>query len=429
MNHIPEKVEIIIMGGTFPSFPKRYKDEFVYYSFKALNDFSVLFFRNNELELKKFMDFFELPGELGSEERTKKIFRKVLEMKNKYKKSLEEEQEINESAVIRCIGLTIETRPDYGMLKQGNELLGYGCTRVELGIQSVYPEVLEKINRGHTVEDSIKSTKILKDLGFKINYHYMPGLFVDKDKDLEGLKQLFKNQYFQPDMLKLYPCMVVKGSRLYTLWKNGKFKPLTTEQAADIICEFKKYVPEYCRIMRVQRDIPTYVTEAGVDRTNLRQYVEELMKKKRIRCSCIRCREIGHSKNNKPINPKNLMIMTKHYPASDGNEFFISYEDVKEKVLLGYCRLRFPSQSLRKEISNDSAIIRELHVVGELTQLGKKGFTQHTGIGKMLLAEAENIARTYNKEKVVVISGVGARDYYRKLGYKKEGPYMVKNGI
>lgn len=427
MNQLPEKVELIVMGGTFPSFPKKYKEDFICSSFKALNDFSGLFFKNSELKLKEFMNFFELPGEVGSEERTGKIIKKVLKIKDKNKNTLEKEQLINESAVIKCVGLTIETRPDYGMLKEGNELLEYGCTRVELGVQSIYPEVLEKIERGHTVEDSIKSTKILKDLGFKINYHYMPGLFVNKKRDLEGLKSLFKNQNFRPDMLKIYPCMVVKGSKLYSLWKKGKFRPLTTEKAAEIISEFKRFVPEYCRIMRVQRDIPTYATEAGVDRTNLRQYIDEVMKKKGIRCNCIRCREIGHSKNKKQPKLKHPGIITRHYPASGGNEFFISYEDMKENILLGYCRLRFPSQSLRKEFTKDCAIIRELHVVGELAQIGKKGTTQHSGIGKMLLSEAEKTAKTYNKDKIIVISGVGVRNYYRKFGYKKEGPYMVKN--
>jgi elongator complex protein 3 len=425
MNQIPEKVEIIVMGGTFPSFPKKYKEDFIYYSFKALNDFSGLFFKKGELKLKEFMDFFELPGEIGSEERVKSIQKKVLKIKNKNRKSLEKEQLINESAIIRCVGLTIETRPDYGMLKQANELLRYGCTRVELGVQSIYPEVLEKIQRGHTVEDSIKSTKILKDLGFKINYHYMPGLFVNKKRDIEGMKILFQNPNFRPDMLKIYPCMVVKGSKLYKIWKKGRFHPLTTKRAAEIISEFKRFVPEYCRIMRVQRDIPTYATEAGVDRTNLRQYIDELMKKKRIRCSCIRCREIGHSKNKNP-KLEHPMIMTRHYPASDGNEFFISYEDMKENILLGYCRLRFPSRILRKEFTKDCAIIRELHVVGEMAQIGKKGAVQHKGIGKMLLNEAEKTAKTYNKDKIIIISGVGVRNYYRKFGYRKEGPYMVK---
>lgn len=426
MNRLPEKAEIIVMGGTFPSFPKKYKEGFIYYTFKALNDFSRLFFNKKEFRLKEFMEFFELPGDINSKKRSESIIKKTLKIRKENKKTLEQEQKINESSVIKCVGLTIETRPDYGMLKEGNELLKYGCTRVELGVQSIYDDVLDKIERGHNVNDSVKSTRILKDLGFKINYHYMPGLFVNRKKDLEGLKGLFDFPEFRPDMLKIYPCMVVRGSKLYWLWKKGKFKPLRTKKAAELIAEFKTFVPEYCRIMRVQRDIPTYMTEAGVDRTNLRQYINEYMEDKGIKCSCIRCREIGHVMKKRKLKLKNVEILAKHYEASAGNEFFISYEDVKENVLLGFCRLRFPSQGLRKEITNDSALIRELHVFGELAQVGKKGKIQHRGIGKKLLKEAEDIAKDYNRDRIVIISGVGARDYFRKLGYKKEGPYMTK---
>ena len=199
-----------------------------------------------------------------------------------------------------------------------------------------------------------------------------------------------------------------------------KYKPLTTKQAANLIVKFKKYIPEFCRVMRIQRDIPTFMTEAGVDMTNLRQYVHELMKKKKIKCRCIRCREAGRAmvKLGKP------KIKVIHYKASQGTEFFISAES--KDYVLGFCRLRFPSQFLRKEITQDSALVRELHVYGEAVQIGKKGSVQHKGIGKRLLKEAEKIAKTYNKKKMVVISGVGARNYYKRLGYRKEGGYVVK---
>ena len=196
---------------------------------------------------------------------------------------------------------------------------------------------------------------------------------------------------------------------------------MTTKQAAKLIAEFKQYVPEYCRIMRIQRDIPTFMTEAGVGRTNLRQYIDEEMKKKNIKCRCIRCREIGRAV--KP--PKGKVTMdAQHYIASGGNEFFISVE--QGDYIVGFCRLRFPGSCLRKEITPDSALIRELHVYGQAAAIGKKGKTQHKGVGKALLKQAEHIARTYYKKKMVVISGIGVRGYYKKLGYRKEGPYMVK---
>lgn len=219
--------------------------------------------------------------------------------------------------------------------------------------------------------------------------------------------------------------MVMKGTKLFEEWKKGNFKPLTTKKAASLIAEFKKYVPEYCRIMRIQRDIPTFMTSSGIDRTNLRQYVEKICKEKNIKCRCIRCREAGYNKN---INIRNLKIKIIEYEASKGKELFIVAEDEKNDVLFGYCRLRFPSQLLRKEITKDSALIRELHIYSTAVQIGKKSKEsfQHRGIGKKLMKIAEEIAKNNNKDKIAVLSGIGAREYFRKLNYKLEGPYMVK---
>jgi elongator complex protein 3 len=441
-SHVPDKIELIIMGGTFPSFSKNYQEDFIKNAIQAMNDFSSLFInKDSTLNLVKFKEFFQLPGDIANKKRTKNIHRKLLKIKNSRKTTLEKEQLKNEKLGIRCVGLTIETRPDYGKLKQGNEMLRLGCTRVELGIQTVYDKVLEKIERGHSVKDSIESIRILKDLGFKINYHVMPGLpGVTKKQDLNALKTLFKDENFKPDMLKIYPCMVMKGTKLFEEWKKGNFSPLTTKKAAELIAEFKKYVPEYCRIMRVQRDIPTFITSSGIDRTNLRQYVEKICKEKNIKCRCIRCREarfssiknnnINNSINNRNINNnlKNLKIKITEYEASHGKEFFIAAEDKKNDVLFGYCRLRFPSQSLRKEITKDSALIREIHIYSLAVQIGKKSKDsfQHQGIGKKLMKIAEEIALINKKNKIVVISGIGAREYFRKLNYKLEGPYMVK---
>ncbi len=346
--------------------------------------------------------------------------------------SLKQVQKENETALIRCVGLTIETKSDFGKLYHGNLMLELGCTRVELGIQSVYDNVLEATNRGNTVADNIESIRILKDLGFKINAHYMPGLpLTTKKMDLKGLKELFKNPDYVPDMLKIYPCMVMEGTKLYDDWKKGKFQPLTTKEAAEMIAETKRFVPKWCRIMRVQRDIPTYITSSGVDRTNLRQYVEKICKEKNIKCRCIRCREVGfYSKNkdNVKINVDKIKITTTEYGASHGKEFFIEAEDLKNDILIGFVRLRFPSQFLRQEITKKSALIRELHVFSSAVQIGKKSEDsfQHRGLGKKLLKKAEDIARQNGKNKIVIISGIGAREYFRKLGYKLEGVYMVR---
>lgn len=359
----------------------------------------------------------------------KNVIAKVKE-RNNSSITLEQMQKENETAKIRCVGLTIETKSDYGKLIHGNLMLKLGCTRVEIGIQSIYDDVLEKTNRGNTVKDNIESIRILKDLGFKINAHYMPGLpYTTKQMDKKGLKELFVNQNYRPDMLKIYPCMVMPGTKLYDDWKNGKFTPLTTKESAELIAEIKKNIPEWCRITRIQRDIPTYVTSAGVDRTNLRQYVGDLCKEKGIKCRCIRCREAGFNiiKNN-DIDINNLKIKVIEYDASHGKEFFIEAEEPKADVLFGYCRLRFPSQFLRQEITKDSALIRELHVYSLAIPIGKKSEEsfQHRGIGKKLMQKAEEIALKNNKNKMIVISGIGAKEYFKKIGYNYDGPYMSK---
>jgi len=419
LGHNCEKVELILMGGTFPSFPEDYQEEFVKEAFQAMNDFSEKFFPNGELDLLLFKEFFELPTEdFGNKERAARLHERILSLKKET--SLEAEQKRNETALIRCVALAIETRPDYGMLKEGNEMLRLGCTRVELGIQSVYNDVLEKIQRGHTTGDTKDSIRILKDLGFKVAGHYMPGLpGTDKERDLAGMKLLFSDSDYCPDMIKLYPCMVTKGTKLYDEFVAGNFKPLDAKEAAKLIAEFKKSIPEYCRVMRVQRDIPTYQIAAGVEMTNLRQYIHQNYG---VNCRCIRCRE----PKGKEIDWNSVEIKVNEYSASSGKEFFISVEDTKNDLLVGFLRMRFPSESLREEITSESALIRELHVYGTATALGESGNVQHKGWGKKLLSEAEKIAKKNGKDKIVIISGIGVRNYYKKLGYELEGVYMVK---
>ncbi len=420
LGHNPEKVELIIMGGTFIAQDKEYIENFTKYAFKAMNDFSDIFYEDKKFNIDKFKEFFEMPGEVGSKDRVANIHKKLNELKQDC--VLEEEQTKNETSNIRCVGLTIETRPDWGFKEHGNEMLKLGCTRVELGIQSTDDNALKAIERGHTIQDNIRSIKELKDLGFKLNFHYMLGLpGVTKEQDLELFKQLFENSDFQPDMLKIYPCMVMKGTKLYRDWKEGNYTPLTTIEAAELIVECKKYVPKYCRIMRVQRDIPTYRTEAGVDKTNLRQYVDNLKKEKGVTCNCIRCREIKDTLKE----DEDISYETTKYEASGGTEYFIEATTEDDK-LLGFCRLRFPSESLRDEITTKSSIVRELHVYGQALAIKGKGTTQHRGIGKTLLKIAEELSKQHNKDKVVVISGIGVREYYKNQGYSKEGPYMTK---
>ncbi|MFH1649912.1 MAG: tRNA uridine(34) 5-carboxymethylaminomethyl modification radical SAM/GNAT enzyme Elp3 [Candidatus Woesearchaeota archaeon] len=417
----PEKVEMIIMGGTFPATSQRYQEEFVRDALQAMNDFSTICYAD-EFDIDKFKNVFKLPGSMHDETRAKEIREFMLKYKADNQKSLQEVQEDNDlKSRIKCIGMTIETKPDWGFAKHGNKLLELGCTRIELGTQSPYDSVLDIVHRGHSMNDTYKSTQELRDLGFKLNFHIMPGLpGVDEEKDVKGLLQWFSDSRLRPDMVKVYPCLVMPGTPLFDDYKAGKFIPLSTEEAGKRIAILKSKIPRYCRIMRIQRDIPTKVTEAGADITNLRQYINTEMKKNKWTCNCIRCRE------RIPANGERRTRIT-HYTASKGTEYFI--EELAGDQLLGFCRLRFPSASLRAEITKTTGIIRELHVygraIGILDESNIKD-RQHKGVGKKLMETAEDVSLKHEKNKMVVISGIGVRGYYRKLGYALEGPYMVK---
>ncbi len=423
--HDPEKVELILMGGTFPHEAADYQESFVRDAFQALDDFSAEFYDDEgNILIERFKEFFSLPGRIDDKERVESVQRKVLGLKQGRTLSLEEAQAKNESAKIRCVGLTIETRPTHGRLAHGDRMLALGCTRVELGVQTTFDDVLKKVHRDHTVQDSIDSAGELRDLGFKLVFHVMLGLpGMTRERDLAAMKRLFDDPSFRPDMLKIYPCMVMRGTPLFKEYEEGTFTPISTEEAADLVAEMERMVPQWCRIMRVQRDIPTKVTAAGVDRTNLRQLVDAKAAEKGIVCKCIRCREIRGREIRKAV----LNVVA--YEAAGGEEYFISIDDPTQDAIIGFCRLRLPGRQLRQEFDLRTAIVRELHVYGKATGLGVTGIegsAQHRGYGSQLLHVAERIARENGKRKLLVISGVGVRNYYEKLGYAREGPYMGK---
>lgn len=382
--HEVEKAEIIVMGGTFIAREKGYKDKFILDIFNALNTFGNRTKIENNLEIAK-------------------------------KK--------NERAKVRCVGLTFETRPDYAKEEHIVEMLGYGATRVELGVQSIYEDLLEKIRRGHTVGDTIKATQLLKDSAFKVCYHIMPGLpGSDFERDLKCLKEIFINQNFRPDYLKIYPTVVVEGTKLYELFKQGEYKPYSTEEVVELIARAKMSFPEWVRVQRIQRDIP--VNKAiGLTAGNIRQLVRKRLKELGGECRCIRCREVGH-KGVPEEEYKKAELKILEYEASGGKEFFISYEIPEYDALVGFVRLRFPSNPFIEEIK-DSALIRELHVYGRATPLGKIQAFQHRGFGEKLLKTAEEIAKE-KYDRIAVISGVGVREYYRRFGYRKRFEFMMK---
>jgi elongator complex protein 3 len=328
---------------------------------------------------------------------------------------LHKEQAINETTKYRIIGITVETRPDCIDEKELGMMRELGVTRVELGVQVIDDKILKLNRRGHGVQAIADATRLLKDFGFKVTYHIMPGLPGSTPaKDLKMFRQLFADERFQPDQIKFYPTAVTKGSLLYRWWKAGKYKPYTDKQLRDLIIKCKAVVPEYVRIIRLIRDIPGESIVAGNRVTNLRQELQS----QGVKCRCIRCREA------RELRITNYELRIAEYTASGGKEFFISVESMDKKILYGFCRLRLLGYSLF--LIPNSSLIRELHVYGELVPVGKSRRVQHAGLGKKLLKEAERIAKANGYDRIAVIAGVGVRGYYRKLGYRLQNTYMLK---
>ena len=391
--HKTDKIELIVMGGTFSCLPKNYQLKFIAECFRACNDYP-----------KKLM----ARGQKLTDELLFKTQRK------------------NEAARHRIIGLTLETRPDY---INEQELLNFrklGCTRVELGVQSIFDDVLKINRRGHGVVETVRATKLLKDAGFKINYHVMPGLPGSTvKKDLAMFRDLFANPDFQPDMLKIYPTVVTRNSALYNVWKKGNYRALTDKQFEKLILRIKnETIPPYVRIARLVRDVPATSIVAGPVVSNLRQLIAH-----RSHCKCIRCREVGADYN---IKEKTTLDRI-NYPASDGQEIFLQFVSPDKTKLFALLRLRIPADNNKLHIIEalrNAAIIREVHTYGKMAELNKssKNSPQHIGLGKKLMAEAERIAKQeYSLDKIVVISGVGVRGYYKKLGYRQKDTYMLKD--
>ena len=407
IGHPIDKVELIIMGGTFPSRTLDYQEWFVTNCLRAMNDFTRI---SSQLE-KNQREIQIIPPEDFA--------------------YLSDVQKINEHSKVRCIGLTFETRPDYSKKAEINKMLDYGVTRVELGVQTLYNYRYKRVDRGHTIQDVIEANRQLRDSAIKVAMHMMPGLLSTFESDLNMFKRLFTESNFSPDMLKIYPCLVTEGSEFYDMWKKGQYQPYTSEEAVDLIVEVKKILPKWVRTMRIQRDIPATLIDAGVKKSNLGELVYNRLEEEDVQCQCIRCREVGHKKaHGIEANYQNLELLREDYEVTDGKEIFLSIEDRDNDILIGFTRLRIPSNKVfRPEITTNSALIRELHVYGHMQEIGKKDqhLWQHKGFGQELLQEAEKIAKEeFNKNKLLIISGIGVRDYYRKLGYHKDGPYMSK---
>ncbi len=388
IGHPTDKVELIIMGGTFPARETAYQLEFAKGCYDGANGFRA--------------------------------------------PSIAAAMKHNETAQRRIVGLTVETRPDYCLPQQIDLMLSYGTTRVELGVQSTVDSVLERMERGHTVRQTADAFRFLKDAGLKVVAHMMPFLpGATSDDDIDSFRRLFNDSSFQPDELKIYPTEVLKGTKLYRLWKSGKYKPPTMDETVNLIAQVKKTVPRFVRLKRVMRDIPSTVIQAGPNKTHLRQLVQSYMKKLNWRCNCIRCREVGLNAYKRGIKPDwdSVKLNKLELKTAGGREFFLTFDETKHDLLVALLRLRLPESPWRPELQQ-AAIVRELHVYGASLKLGalSTGASgQHRGYGKKLLAGAESLAAEAGFSKLAVTSGVGAREYYRKFGYSLNGAYMVKS--
>lgn len=334
-----------------------------------------------------------------------------------------------ETSKRRIVGITFETRPDLCGKEEVSRMLSLGGTRVELGVQNPDDEIYKAVSRGHSVGDVVESTRLLKDSAFKVLYHLMPGLpGSDYSRDLKNFRKIFSDPDFKPDMVKFYPCLVIKGTKLYDEWEKGGFSPMVEGEAAKLLAQIKSGLPKWVRVMRVNRDIPGNIVSAGVNKTNLRQLVQEELRAHGMKCNCIRCREAGLRQREGRVDFSGAKLCAEFYGSSMGEEAFVSFESKDD--LFGFLRLRKPFEPFRKEIGSRTALVRELHVYGKALQLGEKSSAsaQHRGIGKKLMNEAEHIARErFDGNKIVVISGLGVKEYYRKnFGYGKEGPYVSK---
>ncbi|KAK6623094.1 Elongator subunit [Polyplax serrata] len=388
LGHSVDKVEFIVMGGTFMSLPADYRDFFI----RNLHD--------------------ALSGHTSH--------------------NVEEAVKYSERSKIKCIGITIETRPDYCLKRHLSDMLNYGCTRLEIGVQSVYEDVARDTNRGHTVRAACESFNLAKDAGFKVVTHMMPDLpNVDLERDVEQFIEFFENPAFRADGLKIYPTLVIRGTGLYELWKTGRYKSYPPSTLVDLIARILALVPPWTRVYRVQRDIPMPLVSSGVEHGNLRELALLRMKDLGTDCRDVRTREVGIQEIHNKVRPYEVELIRRDYYANGGWETFLSYEDPEQDILVGLLRLRKCSaDTFRPELKGNCSIVRELHVYGSVVAVSARDPTkfQHQGFGMLLMEEAERIAREeHGSVKISVISGVGTRNYYRKLGYELDGPYMSKN--
>jgi len=390
MGHTLDKLEIIVLGGTWSEYPEQYRDDFITKLYYSANVFINIYKRD------------------------------IL--------SLEEEIHINqEESNIHIIGLTLETRPDTINLNEIKKFRKYNCTRIQLGVQHTDNNVLKKINRGHDIECVYEAIKLLKDNCYKVDIHLMPNLPGSSyEIDVKMLNDSLYDPRLQVDQYKIYPTAIVPWTKIKKWHEEGSYIPYDDLKLFVLIKDFKQKVQKWKRLNRIIRDIPSTYISGGYSHkfVNMRQLLQNDMKKNNWSCKCIRCREVG----NNIVNPDDIRLTMEEYDGSDGKEYFISYET--DNYLIGFIRLRLSKNNEnRLEILKDMALIRELHVYSNLNNVGNniEESMQHKGYGKKLVFEAERIALENGYKKIAIISGTGVRNYYKKIGYQLKDTYMIKN--
>jgi elongator complex protein 3 len=380
--HPTSKVEVIVMGGTFPARPRPFQQDVLRGIYDGLNEV-----RSDSLE------------------------RAVLR---------------NETAPHRMVGLTVETRPDWCDQRVLPFLLDAGVTRVEVGVECLREEVLEAVGRAHGVGDVARASRETRDRGLKVGYHLMLGLpGMDPDRDLADFERMFESPDFRPDFLKIYPTLVLPGTPLFDDWRAGRYTPYDTETAVRVLAAMKRRLPPWVRIQRIQRDIPSRLIAEGVRTSNVRELAMARLRSEGGHCRCLRCREAGRRASPPPDA---FRPFEQAYEASGGTEVFLSWEEPETDTLVGFLRLRFPSHATEGGL--DAPVIRELKVLGREVAVGSAagaaGQYQHRGFGRALMEAAELRARSAGYSRIFVTAAVGTREYYRARGYERAGPHMVK---
>ncbi|MDF1499104.1 MAG: tRNA uridine(34) 5-carboxymethylaminomethyl modification radical SAM/GNAT enzyme Elp3 [Anaerolineales bacterium] len=384
IGHPTDKIELLILGGTWSAYQKDYQEWFLKRCFDAMNGFEA--------------------------------------------DTLAEAQKANETAESRNVGLVIETRPDHVNPREIARLRTYGVTKVQMGVQSLDDEILAMNDRGHTVQQSHEAVRLLRAAGFKVVLHWMPNLFgATLESDREDFERLWGDADMQPDEIKIYPCQLLEDTVLYSHWERGDYKPYTTEELIELLADIKPTIPRYCRVNRIVREIPSTNVVEGNKRTSLRQDAKRELEARGLRCQCVRCREV----RGKSVDAEELGMEDLVYRTGGSEEHFLSYV-TPEDDLAGYLRLTLPSEGGPPTGLSDlegAAIVREVHVYGQSLEVGQSldGTAQHSGLGMRLMQQAEELGRDAGYARLAVISAIGTREYYRKLGYELGESYMLKD--